>query len=313
MVAPLLTLKVDVDTLRGTLEGVPRLVELFRRYQTDATFLFSLGPDHTGWAIRRVFRRGFLGKVKRTSVVEHYGLKTLLYGTLLPGPDIGRRAGEVMRAVRAAGFETGIHCWDHVLWQDRVAGADREWTVRQMRQAIERYAEIFGAAATGHGAAGWQMNAHALRLTAELGFTWCSDSRGTHPFQPVVDGEALRCPQFPTTLPTLDELIGVDGVTRDNVTDRLLEMTQAAPATGHVFTVHAELEGMKFLSILDRLLAGWRDQGYRLGALRTLADEMAPDALPRHGVSYGIVPGRTGTLLVQGPALLVTQRSQSCR
>ncbi len=301
--APSLVLKVDVDTLRGTLAGALRLVELFQRHQTDATFLFSLGPDHTGWAIRRVFRRGFLGKIKRTSVVEHYGLKTLLYGTLLPGPDIGRRAGDAMRRVRDAGFETGIHCWDHVLWQDRVAKADREWTVREMGKAVDRYAEIFGAATTVHGAAGWQMNSHALRLAREFGFTCCSDARGTHPFLPVVDGEAIRCPQFPTTLPTLDELIGVDGITPDNVADRLLAMTATPPVTGHVFTLHAELEGMKFLPVLDRLLAGWRDQGYRLGALQTLAGEMALDALPCHQVDYGTVPGRTGTLLVQGSAV----------
>ena len=299
---PSLTLKVDVDTLRGTLEGVPRLVELFRQHRTDATFLFSLGPDHTGWAIRRVFRRGFLGKVKRTSVIEHYGWKTLLYGTLLPGPDIGRRAGHVMRRVRDAGFETGIHCWDHVLWQDHVAGADREWTAQQMRKAVDRYAEIFGAAATVHGAAGWQMNGHALRLAEALGFTWCSDSRGTHPFLPVVDGETVYCPQLPTTLPTLDELIGVDGATPDNVTDRLLAMTQTPQATGHVFTLHAELEGLRFLPILDRLLSGWRIQGYRLGAMRALVGEISLDALPRYEIADGTVPGRSGTLLVQGPA-----------
>lgn len=302
MAAPLLVLKVDVDTLRGTLEGAPRLVELFQRHQTDATFLFSLGPDHTGWAIRRVFRRGFLGKVKRTSVIEHYGLKTLLYGTLLPGPDIGRRAGDVMQRVRVAGFDTGIHAWDHVYWQDQVAGADREWTVRQMRKAVARYVEIFGVAATVHGAAGWQMNSHALRLTGELGFTCCSDSRGTHPFLPVVEGATIHCPQFPTTLPTLDELIGLDGITPDNVADRLLAMTAPAPTTGHVFTLHAELEGMKFLPILERLLIGWRAQGYRLGALRTLASETLSAALPRHAVTCGTVPGRTGALLVQGPA-----------
>ena len=301
--APPLVLKVDVDTLRGTLEGAPRLVELFQRHQTDATFLFSLGPDHTGWAIKRVFRRGFLAKVQRTSLIEHYGLKTLLYGTLLLGPDIGRRAGDAMRRVRAAGFETGIHCWDHVYWQDHVAGADHEWTVRQMRKAVERYVEIFGAAATVHGAAGWQMNGHALRFAGELGFAYSSDSRGTHPFLPVVDGETIHCPQFPTTLPTLDELIGVDGITPDNVADRLLAMTETPPATGHVFTLHAELEGMKFLPILDRLLAGWREQGYRLGALRALAGEIPSDALPRHAVFDGTVPGRTGTLLVQGPAV----------
>ena len=35
---------------------------------SSATFLFSLGPDHTGRAIKRVFRPGFFGKVRRTSV-----------------------------------------------------------------------------------------------------------------------------------------------------------------------------------------------------------------------------------------------------
>ena len=45
-------LKVDVDTLRGTREGVPRLVALFKRHGIDATFYFSVGPDNTGRAMR---------------------------------------------------------------------------------------------------------------------------------------------------------------------------------------------------------------------------------------------------------------------
>src|SRR5947209_17850330 len=139
----LLALKIDVDTLRGTREGVPRLLEVLRRHDAGATFLFSVGPDHTGRAIRRVFRPGFFEKVQRTSVVRHYGIRTLLYGTLLPGPDIGRRAADVMRAVRDAGHETGIHCWDHIRWQDGVGDADAEWTRREMTLAAERYTEIF--------------------------------------------------------------------------------------------------------------------------------------------------------------------------
>src|SRR5205823_3496376 len=120
----LVALKIDVDTYRGTRESVPRLADLLGRLGVPATFLFSLGPDHTGRAIRRVFRRGFLGKVKRTSVVGHYGLKTLLYGVLLPGPHIGRRCSGALQDIARRGFEVGVHCFDHVRWQGGVGRAD---------------------------------------------------------------------------------------------------------------------------------------------------------------------------------------------
>ena len=105
----LMALKIDVDTYRGTREGAVRLADLLERLDVRATFLFSVGPDHTGRAIRRAFRRGFLGKVKRTSVLQHYGLKTLMYGVLLPGPHIGRRCREPMRDIAQRGFEVGVH------------------------------------------------------------------------------------------------------------------------------------------------------------------------------------------------------------
>jgi len=113
-----------------------------------------------------------------------------------------------MRQVRDDGFEVGVHAWDHVKWQDGLDGACAEWTGKQMGQACERFTDIFKEAPHTHGAAGWQMNVHALRLTQALGFDYCSDGRGTHPHLPVWNAELIRCPQLPTTLPTLDELIG---------------------------------------------------------------------------------------------------------
>jgi peptidoglycan/xylan/chitin deacetylase (PgdA/CDA1 family) len=300
----LLGLKVDVDTLRGTREGVPALVELLRGHGVSATFLFSVGPDHTGRAIKRVLRAGFVGKVRRTSVVRHYGVRTLLYGTVLPGPDIGRRAGSIMRAVRDAGHETGIHCFDHVRWQDGVAGADAEWTRRQLARACERYVAVMKERPTTHGAAGWQMNPHALRLTQRLGFDYCSDGRGSYPHLPVANAELIRCPQLPTTLPTLDEMIGLDGVTEANVAAHLLARTEEPVPAGHVFTLHAELEGMRLAPAFEQLLIGWKAQGWQLGPARMLYDTLQPMALPRCEVGLGTVEGRSGSLLIQGPEFL---------
>jgi undecaprenyl phosphate-alpha-L-ara4FN deformylase len=299
-----LALKIDVDTLRGTREGVPNLVTLLRKHGVNATFLFTLGPDHTGRAIKRVFRPGFYGKVRRTSVVRHYGMRTLMYGTVIPGPDIGRRAADVMRAVADAGFETGVHTWDHVRWQDGVARADADWTKHEMDLACERYTDIFRTPPLTHGAAGWQMNVHALRLTQRMGFEYCSDGRGVHPHLPVWNAELIRCPQLPTTLPTMDEMIGCDGVTEDNVAAHLLELTKEPRPEGHVYTLHAELEGMRLASAFEQLLVGWQAQGWTLGTMRDLYETLQPMALPRCVVMQGSVAGRSGTLLVQGTEFL---------
>jgi peptidoglycan/xylan/chitin deacetylase (PgdA/CDA1 family) len=287
-----LGLKIDVDTFRGTREGVPHLVDLLKKHGAGATFLFSLGPDHTGRAMRRVFRPGFFSKVARTSVLEHYGMKTLLYGTLLPGPDIGRRCQDVMRATRDAGFEVGIHCWDHVRWQDFVVKRDAEWTEREMLLALRRFEDIFGAPPGTWGAAGWQMNRHAAWFE-ERHFAYASDTRGRGPFQPVWDGVAIGCPQLPTTLPTLDELIGLHA----DVVGHLLSLTGSRD---HVFTAHAELEGGKLLPQFDALLAGWKAQGYELVSTQTLWRTVEGTRLPRCEVIQDEVPGRSGTLAVQG-------------
>lgn len=295
-----IALKVDVDTLRGTLEGVPALLRLFDRFGVRATFLFSLGPDHTGRALRRVFRPGFLSKVRRTSVTSHYGLKTLMYGTVLPGPDIGRRAGHIMRSVQEAGHEVGIHCFDHIKWQDFVARKDEDWTRLEMERAGNAFERVFQRPARVHGAAGWQLNSHALALEEWIGFDYASDTRGASAFYPLLGGVRSACPQIPTTLPTLDELIGRDGITEDNVHQQVFAESRREAPQGHVYTLHAELEGMKLAAVMERLLNLWRDTQAEILALEDVFRTLDLDSLPCHEVEWGEVPGRSGHLALQG-------------
>jgi undecaprenyl phosphate-alpha-L-ara4FN deformylase len=297
----LIALKVDVDTFRGTREGAVRLADLLERLDTRATFLFSLGPDHTGRAIKRVFRRGFLGKVKRTSVLEHYGLKTLLYGVLLPGPHIGRGCRSFMQHTAKRGFEVGVHTWDHIRWQDGVARASEPWTRRELALATEEFTQIFGRAPQVHGAAGWQMNRYVTALEQELGFRYASDTRGTGPFVPLGDGGAIPVPQLPTTLPTFDELIGREDLAGEDPVDHLLALTDRASGRDQVFTLHAELEGGAYLGSFERLLRAWKARGVLLTDLAGYVRQLDPSALPRCSIVAGSVPGRSGTLAVQAP------------
>jgi undecaprenyl phosphate-alpha-L-ara4FN deformylase len=306
---PLLVLKIDVDTYRGTLEGVPNLVRMLTRHAAGATFLFSLGPDHTGRAMRRALRPGFFKKVSRTSVVEHYGFKTLMYGVLLPGPDIGVKGAFDMRAARDAGFECGIHTWDHVRWQDNVRARDAGWTDAMMKKSEQRYAQVFGEAPHTHGAAGWQMNVHAFARHDAQGYAYASDGRAMlrddgslqDPQAGPYRFKGMRHIQMPTTLPTLDELLGreIGGVelTTQNIAAHLLKLT-AENRRDHVYTLHAELEGQKLAPIFEQLLSGWKAQGYQLASMADYYEKIKHAPLPEYPVQWGELPGRSGELIV---------------
>jgi undecaprenyl phosphate-alpha-L-ara4FN deformylase len=299
-------LKVDVDTLRGTREGVPRLTALFKKLNVDATFYFSVGPDHTGRAMRRVFRKGFAQKVARTSVLKHYGLKTLLYGVLLPGPDIGREAGAIMRGVRDGGFEVGLHTYDHVRWQDYVAGASAAWTRIEFERGMDAFKRVFGFYPQSHAAAGWQINAHALELEREYGLSYASDTRGRTPFWPLVGGARSSCPQLPTTLPTFDELLGRDGIEESNLAGAVFQLSEKNAAASssrlQVFTLHAELEGMLLLNVFESLLRKWQAAGAEILRMAGIHDLAIQQVLPDQTVIMGEVPGRSGLLAIQPPS-----------
>ncbi len=299
-----LAIKVDVDSLRPALVGVPRLVDVLKAQHAGASFLFSVGPDRSGRHVARLFRRGMLPRLWRTRRIRDYGLPTYLYGTLLPSPDLGTRAAATMRAVRDAGFETGVRAYDQVKWRETAAHRDAAWIGRQMTLARSRYEAIIGEPATVHGAAGWQMNRYAYRLTQRLEFAYSSDTRGYHPFIPVFQAEVISCPQLPTTLPTMDELIAQPGITEQQVVARLLALTETPGPWGHVFSANAAFEGLKLLPQFEQLLHGWQQQGYEVVSLHDYMLSIDTRELPYHEVVTGKVPGRPGTVASQGKEFL---------
>lgn len=289
-----LALRIEVATLRGTREGVPRLAAALKEHRAGATFLFNLGPDRTG----RV-----LGSLPRVPKLKCYGPVALLSGTLLPGADIGARCADVMRAVRMEGFETGVFAFDRSAWLRGVAAAGESWTKSAMQRACERHEEIFSSQALTHGAPGWRMNRYAFRYTQRLGFRHCSDTRGTGPFIPVVRGEIAACPQLPTTLPTLDELFAME-LNPDEAVRRLLELSRHPPPAGHVFTLRAEIEGGTFEPVLRALLQGWQALGQKPVSLREYAADLDLARLPRRVIIEQSVPGLRDSVAAEGKEFL---------
>jgi len=294
-----LAIKVDVDTDRGTRLGVPRLADLLEEYSVPACFLFSLGPDNTGRAIRRVFRPGFLGKVGRTSVLSMYGFRTLLNGVLIPGPMIGRRNESVIRSIGKRGFEVGIHCHDHVKWQDYIRTMPLGKVEREFRSAQKEFERIFGFRAATAGAPGWQTGQYGRMVYDEEKLLYASDSRGEYPYFPFVDGYVSKTLEIPTTLPTLDELLGRSEFPEEGIVDHYLSLLRGDRL--NVLTIHAEIEGMSKEPLFRSLLEKCNGLGVSFVRLEDIAKEILENRfqVPFEAMERGSIDGRSGLVAMQ--------------
>jgi peptidoglycan/xylan/chitin deacetylase (PgdA/CDA1 family) len=291
-----IALKVDCDTALGTRDGIPRLLRLFEKHGVRATFFFSLGPDRSGRAALRIFSRpGFLKKMLRSRAPSLYPVRTMVSGTLLPAPVIGLFAKGPIESVAFAGHETGVHAWDHVSWHDRVGRWNRERVADEYGRAMNSFAEIFGRPARASACAGWAISDPYLAVRESYPLLYTSDTRGGTPFRPELEGRASKIPEIPSTLPTLDEMLGNP---RFPSGDSLLDyFANAADDAVAVHTIHTEVEGAAYGDWFDRLLSSWRARGAQFVALEDLAAEIGSvEALPVRRIGRITLPGRGGTV-----------------
>jgi len=292
-------LNVHVDTFEGMRTGVPRLLDLFRDYGLRSTFFVPMGKDHTGWTVKRVFTRpGFIGKTRRAGVIETFGLKTLMRGLLLPGPEIALKNSELLKGIRARGHEVGIHGLDHVYWHDHIKKMDKARTNETLDAAVTMFEEIMGEKPRSFAAPGWMINSHALAFFGEFGLAYSADTRGTYPFFPRIGEETFTTPQVPLTLPTLDEMVGLAG----NDSETLSRYFIASLKSGlNVMAVHTEMEGKRWLPFLESFIKNALEFGFRFERLIDIVARLDRAALHVCDCVYGRVPGRAGEVTLQGP------------
>jgi peptidoglycan/xylan/chitin deacetylase (PgdA/CDA1 family) len=292
---PVVGLRVDVDTRRGLDEGVPRLLELFRRLGIRASFFVTMGPDNSGRAIRRALRPSFLAKMWRTNPFKLYGLRTLLSGTLVPARLVGAGAPAILRQIAAEGHEVAPHGWDHVSWQDRIHRLDRVAVRADLDLAARAFTVAVGVAPSASAAPGWRTSPVALAAQDGRGLLYASDTRGDTPFRPHLADGVLETLQLPTTMPTMDEIVGrVSNVPR--------ALARAVRPGLNVFTLHAEVEGGAMLGTFETFLGELDASQVRLARLDDMAAGVmaAGDALPVARVVRGWIDGRSSWIALQG-------------
>jgi undecaprenyl phosphate-alpha-L-ara4FN deformylase len=289
-------LRVDVDTLRGTQLGVPRLRALLARQGVRASFFFSVGPDNMGRHLRRLVRPTFFAKMLRTRAASLYGWSVLFRGTLWPGPRIGIRCREEILEIAKQGHETGLHAWDHHAWQTHLERWDSDRIRREIERGFEELAQIVGRAPESSATPGWRTDDRVLLEKERLPFLYNSDCRGDRIFLPVVGGVPLSHPQIPVTLPTYDEALGRDCESDETYNEWLID--RMAPDGLNVLAVHAEVEGIARADLFADFLRRARAQGIRFAPLGSLIDPGV--RYPLAHIEARSIPGREGWVACEG-------------
>jgi len=295
-----LALKVDCDTYQGTRRGLPVLLRLFDHFKIRASFFFTLGPDYSGRAIWRIVRqRGFLSKMIRTRALPLYGVRTGLYGTLLPAPRIGQKLSPLIRSVGEAGHEVGVHGWDHVRWHDRLDRMSEEDVARDYGDAQREFSRIFGRRARASAAPGWQVTPTALTIQERYQLLYSSNTRGGAPFFPVAAGRRFSTLEIPTTLPTWDEVLGPGASGADGLLARYRPLASGTS----VHSIHTEVEGGAHAGSFRRLIEGWQSDGVEFVTLERIAQETLENrsAVPTRSIVPIELPGRAGVVMGSEP------------
>ena len=97
-----------------------------------------------------------------------------------------------------------------------------------------------------------------------------SDTRGRDPYRCIVEGRVLKTIEIPTTLPTLDEVMGLAEIP-DAAAAHRFYLEQFKEDALNVHTVHAETEGMGQLEMFTALLRALKERGAEFVRLEEVA------------------------------------------
>jgi len=283
----ILGLKIDVDTYIGMKRGVPRLLSILGQFGIKATFYLSMGPDASGRAVLQLLKNPrFIKKMLRTNAGHLYGMKTTLYGTLLPSPMIALSFPELVEQIISAGHEVEFHAWDHRRWQDELNTKSYEWIEDWFEKGINAYRKLVKKDPSSFGAPAWLIDDRVLELTKRYSFRYLSCTRAKEPFIHEISGKL----EIPSDLPCLEEIGVTQGVSK------ILQILEGGGM--HILPIHAEVEGGIWDRYFIELYEKIRSMDFQILPLSKIRTLLESEALPVRKYRMELIPGRSSPCAV---------------
>ncbi len=178
------SLRIDLESDKGIKEGLPRILNLLRKYGIKASFYLVMGGESNLFDILK-YRRNLPGERK----IKVFSKKELIRMVILPR-DFVKENRKLLNRILEEGHELGIHGWKHRAW---TRGLEKINIERQINLSVKRYYSFFGIKPISFCSPAFRINKKVVDILDKKGFKVISDLKGDKPFK-IKDTEIINVP-----------------------------------------------------------------------------------------------------------------------
>jgi peptidoglycan/xylan/chitin deacetylase (PgdA/CDA1 family) len=165
------TLRIDLESNKGIKEGLPKLLDLLKKYRLKASFYLPMGGESNIFEL--LSNRGKIKSAgKRT--IKIFSLFEKLRIAFFP-KDFVKSNILILRRILEEGHELGIHGWKHREWTRDLEHIDVEKKIQMSRL---KYMQLFGEEPISFASPGFNTNSIVVKSLKNQNFLFVSDFEG---------------------------------------------------------------------------------------------------------------------------------------
>ena len=168
------TLRIDLESGKGIKEGIPKLLDLLKKYNIKASFYLVMGGESN---ILELLKHRNKLKSSGERKIKVWKLKDKARMVLL-SKDFVQANKYILKRILEEGHELGLHGWKHREWTRGLNGLDIEETINK---SISKYKKIFNKIPVSWASPGFNVNEKVLKTLEKNKIKFLSDFQGENP------------------------------------------------------------------------------------------------------------------------------------
>jgi peptidoglycan/xylan/chitin deacetylase (PgdA/CDA1 family) len=164
-------IRIDLESDKGICEGVPKILDLMRKYSVKGSFYLTMGGESN---LIEILKYNQNMKSSSERKIKLWSLRDKIRIALFP-KDFVKSNLKILKRIIDEGHELGIHGWKHRAW---TRGFDKINHEQHIKKAIKRYKKLFGCFPDSFSAPGFNTNNKILEILEKNKIKYISDFSG---------------------------------------------------------------------------------------------------------------------------------------